>query len=369
MITTVILFKGLKATASQILTIVMAFLVICCGITILQMSKIDPTELGKKLDRRSTLLLQASRSNTAKMNEKDLSAVEDPGIDSIRGSFGPLGSMIRARSARRMSMSSRTGQSIYSHSGESQFEGLRRHQLYDAPMPSISVNGSEGGSVFADSTLTHPRTPTIKFGSEEVVHKYPVKGKGSELATHERREVSHRTTSPSQFSMNTMSIIDEEASTKKSPGALDNLPLKQPQPQRVSPGLPLLPPEDDYVITGTPRTAPATMFVSQKGLPRDPFVDSPATSTGASFTSVSSPLPSRSRFSPPSDEESPSSWRLGRGHRRQLSDKKYPKGADDKEESVSLVRSPSPESVTLPSDEEDPSRYGGIRLVESSGRF
>ena len=53
MITTVILFKGLKATASQILTIVMAFLVICCGITILQMSKIDPTELGKKLDRRS----------------------------------------------------------------------------------------------------------------------------------------------------------------------------------------------------------------------------------------------------------------------------------------------------------------------------
>ena len=76
---------------------------------------IDPTELGKKLDRRSTLLLQASRSNTAKMNEKDLSAVEDPGIDSIRGSFGPLGSMIRARSARRMSMSSEDGRSLVGH--------------------------------------------------------------------------------------------------------------------------------------------------------------------------------------------------------------------------------------------------------------
>ena len=42
MVTTVVLFQGLKASASQIITIVMAFLVICMGITILQMSKVDP---------------------------------------------------------------------------------------------------------------------------------------------------------------------------------------------------------------------------------------------------------------------------------------------------------------------------------------
>ena len=108
MVTTVVLLQGLSATVSQIITLVLAFLVICCGITILQMSKVDPKELGNKLDRRSTMLLQAARSQTERLDEKDITGIEDPGIDSIRGSFGGVGSMIRARSAKRMSTPSRS---------------------------------------------------------------------------------------------------------------------------------------------------------------------------------------------------------------------------------------------------------------------
>ena len=78
-LTTIVLFKGLSAPAMQIITLVMGFLVICVGITILQLSKIDPTQLKVPgLDRRSTMLLQAARSNTAGVDEKSVAAVEDP---------------------------------------------------------------------------------------------------------------------------------------------------------------------------------------------------------------------------------------------------------------------------------------------------
>ncbi|KAH8118976.1 DUF803-domain-containing protein [Phellopilus nigrolimitatus] len=355
MVTTVVLFKGLKAAASQIITIVMAFLVICCGITILQMSKIDPSELGNKLDRRSTLLLQAARSNTTGADEKDLSSVEDPGIDSIRGSFGPLGSMIRARTARRMSMSSHTASSIRSRQrnrdSESQFDGLQRHQLYDAPVPSLDM-GSERGSTFTPTGHSPfpPRTPTIKFEREDVVHKYPTKGLGTELATHERRDVSYHPPSPGQTWPNPLTPVNEEPGK----GSTDRLLLQQPRPQHASTGLPPI----------------------QKSLPRhDPFVDSPATSIGSSFggAAATQPLPPRTRFSPVSDDDSQNAWRRerGRGHRRASSDRRYPRGEDDREESMSLVREPSLDdgSHSL-SDEDDSMRRGGIRLVDPSpGRF
>src|SRR6266702_3399337 len=95
------------------MTIVMGFLVICVGITILQMSKVDPKKLNK-LDRRSTILLQAARAQTEVVDEKGIAAYEDPGMDTLRGSFGAVGSIIRARTARRMSQSS---QRTNSHMG------------------------------------------------------------------------------------------------------------------------------------------------------------------------------------------------------------------------------------------------------------
>ena len=45
LVTSVILYQGLKAPARTIITVVLAFLVICTGITILQMSKVDPRKL------------------------------------------------------------------------------------------------------------------------------------------------------------------------------------------------------------------------------------------------------------------------------------------------------------------------------------
>lgn len=42
-----ILYQGLKASATQIITVVLAFFVICTGIFILQMSKVDPRKLEK----------------------------------------------------------------------------------------------------------------------------------------------------------------------------------------------------------------------------------------------------------------------------------------------------------------------------------
>ena len=122
-VTTIVLFRGLAAPPAQIITLVMGFLVICVGITILQLSKIDPSQLKiPGLDRRSTMLLQAARSNTEGVDEKSVAAVEDPGMDTLRGSFGAVGSIIRARSARRMSMRSgisATGASVRARHGHS----------------------------------------------------------------------------------------------------------------------------------------------------------------------------------------------------------------------------------------------------------
>jgi len=205
MVTTIILFKGLKAPVTQIITIVLAFLVICLGITILQMSKIDPKNF-EKLDRRSTILLQAARSHTADPDDEkaELSKVEDPGIDTLRGSFGAVGSIIRARTVRRMSQSSRMsrnpatlsgtwdphhfrGDSTFGAQGlqdQDRLSGLKRHQLYDAPVPRpFAENNADRNST---QSLT-PKRPTIKFGAEDLVHSYNRPGTGDNTATHEHR--------------------------------------------------------------------------------------------------------------------------------------------------------------------------------------
>ncbi|KAJ7213109.1 magnesium transporter NIPA-domain-containing protein [Mycena pura] len=177
-VTTIVLFKGLSAPISAILTLIMGFLVICVGITILQMSKVDPTELSKRLDRRSTILLQAARSQTSAMDEKDILGVEDPGMDALRGSFGTVGSIIRARSARRLSQSSggRPPGAAAPHDRKTNSTnprlgtGMQRHQLYDAPVPSID---GDNQSTRSDNSATRPgKRTTIKFGAEDVVHQY-----------------------------------------------------------------------------------------------------------------------------------------------------------------------------------------------------
>ncbi|TFK24767.1 DUF803-domain-containing protein [Coprinopsis marcescibilis] len=204
MVTTIVLFQGLKTTVTGIITIVIAFVVICIGITILQMSKVDPKEFNK-LDRRSTLLLQAAKAQTEDVDEKGVIGIENPGMDTLRGSFGTVGSIIRARTMRRMSQNSRQSRVPGSVPAWDNDEGgtnnpaigMKRHQLYDAPVPRF---GDDTGSIRAASIHSQTdarRRPTIKFDERDLVHSYLRPGQG-ETATHEHRQAVGTTpTTPS----------------------------------------------------------------------------------------------------------------------------------------------------------------------------
>lgn len=221
LITSVVLYQGLKATVMAILTVVMGFFVICAGIVILQMSKVDPEQLSK-LDRKSTILLKAARQEVHTSEKGGLdTSLEDPGMDALRGSFGTVGSIIRARSAKRLSMSSRGSQ--YRPRTQSDLESntnvadtranrlsthglehLPRHQLYDAPVrPSVDLRNSQSIDeetavrtpltakdqlplpTSPDKQGKSPRMQSIKFGTEDVAHYYPTAGRGQ--AIHEQR--------------------------------------------------------------------------------------------------------------------------------------------------------------------------------------
>jgi hypothetical protein len=330
-----VLFQGLKASATQILTIVMAFITICIGITILQMSKVDPTTLNK-LDRRSTILLQAARQHTEAADEKSPSGFEDPGIDALRGSFGTIGSIIRANTARRMSRSSRGTSSLRNRTSagsrpydveantptnlDPKLLGMTRHQLYDAPVP--RPTSMERASSFASSN----RRPTIKFDAQDVVHQYHPTGKG-DTAIHEHRNALHGYPypptpnsaglgSPKGADISETNLVDVEA----------------------------IPPRTDI----DPRKAPPAINPS--------FFEQPKTTPFEPLSTLPSATDSTGSGTSPWDEE-----QAKKGHTHRYG-RSYPKGEDDKDESVSLWTGERPSL-----DEEDASRNeGGIRLVKPS---
>lgn len=119
LVSSIVLFQGLDASPIAIVTIVLGFLTICSGITLLQLSKIDPEDLVEKsggtLDRKSTMLLKASRSHLGHGEKDQLSMYEDPGVDTIRGGLGVVGSMIRARSSRRIASGIHASSDAYRH--------------------------------------------------------------------------------------------------------------------------------------------------------------------------------------------------------------------------------------------------------------
>ncbi|KAF7793482.1 hypothetical protein EIP86_004594 [Pleurotus ostreatoroseus] len=345
-ITTIVLFKGLSAPASQIITLVMGFLVICVGITILQLSKIDPTQLKiPGLDRRSTMLLQAARANTEGVDEKNLAALEDPGIDTLRGSFGTMGSIIRARTARRMSMNSQaTVGSLRARHGHhanpsdeqphynamggpvDRLSGMKRHQLYDPPMPgSDDISLKSQDSLVGDAT---PRKTTIKFGEQDTVHTYPAGRNSSQQATHEQRSALRSNEhAPGLYPFNARDASSSEL----------NLTLD----------------------TDVPRTAPLPSDPHRPPLV-DPFAGSPSTASLTSFPS----------YSTTSDQ---STHRKSKGHHiplfgRSSSGKDYPRGdkAVDREESESLWH--RPESATdsaSEAEDNDMPPQASVRLVSS----
>ena len=137
-----------------IVTLVMGFLVICAGICLLQLSKIDPEELQDQpgLDRNTTLLIRASHSVISHKEKGDTSVLEDPGVDTVRGGLGVVGSMIRARSSRRISSASSYNRGHYSAADEYTLRSrnnlplsthgsgdIERYQLQDAPLSSMTL--------------------------------------------------------------------------------------------------------------------------------------------------------------------------------------------------------------------------------------
>ena len=383
MITTIVLFQGLDAPPVRIITLVMGFLVICVGITVLQLSKIDPTQI-RNLDRRSTLLLQAAKTNTEGVDEKNLAAVEDPGMDALRGSFGTMGSIIRARSARRMSMNSRASGSIRSRYStqpppplptqyDDSLGGMKRHQLYDKPMPttprsydghsdqiSLASQPSALGSPFAQ------RKQTIKFGDQDVVHSYHVPGMGDNTATHERRSALHNGGASLKYDSVSSSGWSDKAvvgtnggeQTPTAGGQILNLPVLDSREDISDPTAPLTAPP---VLSGSTDsfTRPA---LSVEGLP--------STTTLSSFPSAISSNHSpggRDRQSTPTSSPS-TRLRHMNLFGRSPGGRHYPPGDrdDDREESMSLWNRPSTESSDVETGSESDLPGGGIRLVPSS---
>lgn len=327
------------------------------------MSKVDPTHF-KSLDRRSTFLLQATQKQTEAVEEKSLSGIEEPGIDALRGSFGTIGSIIRARSARHMSQTSHsTGHSSRFGSPGSRFDvergdfksspfatnlghygGMKRHQLFDPPVPHLDIPESDAISL---SSQPSGRKPVIKFGEQDVVHSYHRATLGKDdMATHERRVAPHGSSplaSPRSFVQ--PSLLPEGSNGRQqSPVTTDSR-----SPPRLSLGL------------DGPLSAPAGVGVAG-GAYRDPFEGGPASATLPAVPSITS-----------LDGDVEMRRHKRRTYSRPGSSRDYPKGdrSDDAEENVSLWDPRQEDNEEADAAASPESSLGTIRLVGSSraGRF
>ncbi|KAG9018187.1 hypothetical protein FRB90_011936 [Tulasnella sp. 427] len=151
LVTSVILYQGLKSTVTQILTVVLGFLVICSGITLLQMSKVDPSKLQKEhnLDRKSMLLLKVANEEVEKPINQDgttaeLVKEEEPGLDALRGFNGLAGTLARNRRRDTILNDGEPVRSVY-------VPGLGRH----SSMPRRATRGSS-------STLGSPLASPVQ---------------------------------------------------------------------------------------------------------------------------------------------------------------------------------------------------------------
>ena len=387
------------------------------------MSKVDPEKL-QKLDRRSTILLQAARAQTETVDEKGVAGYEDPGMDTLRGSFGAVGSIIRARTAKRMSQSSHASHRArppgaaapYDHTASwmssglpppsDGLEGMKRHQLYDAPVP----RDDTGGSIRSPSVRSQMvnKRPTIKFDNQEIVHSYSRPGQPQSPATHEHRQAIHGSVLipdgypplppvPSRDTVlsdeNLLGLETPDMSKQSMSSSSVAIRVSSPSTATARPGtpggqtisVPALMSSEHSV-----HSAPPTMYsrVPRTGVQpptrkdsRDIFDDSRTTTTGGRTTLLSFPSVTDSAPSQWGDEDSAELDRLTKlsnfgasersfatraakeQEREKLrTPKKYPKGLDDDDraESESLWHKPP----STESDDSLPPDLGGIRLVQ-----
>lgn len=233
LISSFILYQGLKSSAVSLITMVLGFLVTCLGITLLQMSKIDPKKLDGSLDRRSTMLMQASKSFTEDTEKNEITNMEEPGMDALRGGFGAVGSIIRARSvSRRLSNASslsnlqwqsRSRATSNVHPMEQLPEGMPRYSLSDNPMPE---DASERISMHTrGSTPNTPQRPraksTLKFDDQDLIHQYDRKGHGGGIhmmRAHDSLNVPGQQSPGAGGTGNKGWILRQESTGDTSPG-------------------------------------------------------------------------------------------------------------------------------------------------------
>ena len=350
------------------------------------MSKVDPEKLVK-LDRGSTLLLQAARAQAGTVDEKIGLGVENPGMDTLRGSFGAMGSIIRARTLKRMSQSSQntthlrmrpTGAAAPRdpfNADQLAYTGVLRHQLYDPPMPRDDTS-SLHESVLSLPTST--KRPTIKFDSQDVVHSYKRPGTGDNTATHEHRLAQGSTMHDGYPPLPAL------PRTEKATDLVDTSPIMT-RNVTVIPKLP--PPHAEQLVNVPPLIANEHTVHS-----------APPTTSRAHFSRIVAPTPTRADVKdifdsnsgretllsfPSVTDSAPSEWgtdaereshhmkdKKEKPRERVRSPKRYPGGsaADDAEESEILVR-----KGTISSDNHNRSPtpspdVTGIRLVTTNQR-
>jgi len=355
------------------------------------MSKVDPEKLNK-LDRRSTLLLRASRSQTGTVDEKNGQSLEEPGMDTLRGSFGAVGSIIRARTLRRLSQNSQntthvrmrpTGAAAphdptVSMTNVNQLTAnadLPRHQLYDPPVP------RDDTSSIRDSVLSQPisaKRPTIKFDSQDVVHSYKRPGTGDNTATHEHRQAQGSILYDGYPPLSTIPGSEEELDTNPTMSRNATTPQvipKLPPPHQGQ--LVNVPPliANEHTVHSAPPTirerytriaAPQPTRVDVKDL----FDSNSARETLLSFPSVTDSAPSEWGGADV-EKESRHMKEKEKPRERVKSPKRYPRSSvnDDEEESEILFRKAtiSSEGADSRSDTPPPD-VSGIRLVSVNQR-
>jgi len=308
-------------------------------------------------------------------------ALEEPGIDSLRGSFGTVGSIIRARTLRMSQSSQNTTRGRMRPSGTAPYDpnstmldtytnaNLPRHQLYDPPVP-----GDDAASI-QESVISN-KGPTIKFDSQDVVHSYQRPGTGDNIATHEHRQAqgsAPHTTYPPLSARNNNESNELVTSPALSRSATDPQVPKIPPPQQGQ--LVNIPPflSNEHTVHSAPAVIQGRYTLLDTATPttlKDSISEREALLSVPSFTE-SAPTEWGA-----TDVEKKVNVRKGKLKERAISPRRYPGGSadDDEEEQVTLFRKEttssegyhgrSRESVTPP-----PDVFGSVRLVSNQREY
>lgn len=165
-VTSAILYQGFKASAATIITLVFAFLTICAGITLLQLSKVDPRKL--QVDEKTNLLLAANQQEIDNPENQDPEkAIEVPEMDALRG-LGTFGTIVRNR---RQTIYDENGRvvrraTIYSNRGTMYSQNGNNSSVRDSPIQMRKRLASNASATPHPTTNSaHPSPPHVTFPS------------------------------------------------------------------------------------------------------------------------------------------------------------------------------------------------------------